>query len=306
MEQKRKVVIVTGGAGAEGMIYKLRRRCGMRKCLGAVVGVAMLFIFIGTSMAVESELPDAMAIVKKMQQVFEPSRPTVRKVVITNTDNKGRTEQLVTGRAWKNFPEGKKMLLVILEPKSVRGKALLVWERTGGKQESSYFAYYPSVKRVRQLRGVVEPYENFMNTQFTYSDLGFVPVDKRYTLLGTEDRNGVRAYKIEEKVAKEQKLYSRIILWVAVDSSLPVERDYYDKSNRLWKTELFKEVTIYDGVPVPRIIEMKDVLNNFKTELKIVMMSQETNISDEIFNPNLLEKASEASVWKLFGSETSK
>ena len=35
---------------------------------------------------------------------------------------------------------------------------------------------------------------------------------------------------------------------------------------------------------------MKDVLQNSRTELKIVMMNQDTNIPDEIFNPEFLEK----------------
>src|SRR5207244_3426527 len=84
-----------------------------------------------------------------------------------------------------------------------------------------------------------------------------------YKLLGTEDRGGSKAYKIQEiPLAPHAKwYYSRIVTWIAVDSSLPIERDFYDPSNTLWKIERFEQASDVDGVSTPfreRIVSSRE------------------------------------------------
>ena len=72
--------------------------------------------------------PDVMTIMKKTKEVFEPMRPSKRKMIIT-VKSKGETVQLVAGQALKKFPDGKRMLMVMLEPADIKGMAYLVCER---------------------------------------------------------------------------------------------------------------------------------------------------------------------------------
>jgi hypothetical protein len=276
----------------------------MRKDGLAIALVVTLLVLSGSSVLAQSQMPDVMTIVTRMKDIIEPSRPTVMRAVVTDTDSMGKTSSRVIGRAWKNFPEGKTTLLVVLAPKEQRGTAFFWREREKSKGETSYLEYVPFLRRVREFKGI-QAYDGFAGSQFTYADLDLVHLDQRYKLLGTEERNGIQTYKIEEKIPGEKLVYSRIVMWVGSDSGVPVERDYYDTTGRLWKIELFKEVIILNDLPVPRIIEMRDVLQNLRTELKITMVSSTVDIPDVWFDPAqaLQQKDWETKLFRLFGSE---
>ena len=203
--------------------------------------------------------PDVMTIMKKTKEAFEPMRPSKRKMIIT-VKSKGETVQLVAGQALKNFPDGKRMLMVMLEPADIKGMAFMVYERKDKPDKPDVmFVYLPALRRVKEIKGLADQYASFFGTDFTFADLGFIKLHKYYRLLGEENHGGVQAYKIEAKVPKEKDYYSKIITWVNADTFLPLQRDYYDPAGELWKTELFEDVSIINGVPTPLRITMKDL-----------------------------------------------
>jgi outer membrane lipoprotein-sorting protein len=238
--------------------------------------------------------PDVMTLMKQMKEVFEPMRPSTRKVVISMND-KGETVQWTAGQARKELPDGKRMVMVMLAPESVRGIAYAVAEPKD--KPSTMWMYLPAIRRVRGLTPV-DTYEHFLGTDFTYADLGFVRLHERYRLLGEETHNGVRAYKIEEAVPQERAYYSRIITWVAADSLLPLQRDYYDVAGKLWKTELFEQVAVIDSVPTPLRIRMTDVQGGTSTEINVSEVRYGVDIPDAVFDPERLPQVVEHALWK--------
>jgi hypothetical protein len=157
--------------------------------------------------------------------------------------------------------------------------------------------YLPAIRRVRKL-GPVEQYDSFLGTDFTYGDLDFIKLHEGYSLLGTEEHAGVRAYKVEEKVPQERAFYSRIITWVATDSLLPLQRNYYALNGELWKTELFEDVSVIDGVPTPLRIKMKDVEDVTSTEFTLSEVDYDADIPDAIFSPKELLNVAAHPLWK--------
>jgi hypothetical protein len=137
--------------------------------------------------------------------------------------------QWVAGEARKQLADGKRTLLVMLEPADVRGNTLLIAEQDG--RVNIMWWYSPALRRVRALVPV-EAYQRFLDTDFTYADLGFVSPQGKYRLLGEEDHKGKRAYTIE-LVPQDPWYYSRIITWVDMHSMLPLQRDFYDRAERL-------------------------------------------------------------------------
>src|SRR5262249_59779587 len=109
----------------------------------------------------------------------------------------------------------------------------------------------------------------FLGTDFTYADLGFVRLHEKYRLLGEEQHAGVQAYKIEEQVPQERAYYSRLLTWVAADSLLPLQRDYYDVAGGLWKTEHFEQVSVIYGGATPLHITLEDVQGKSSTRLNV-------------------------------------
>lgn len=196
----------------------------------AIAALVLLLVGAFAVTPVNAMPPDTITIVEQMKEAFEPSRPSLRKMVITVSSDKGQDKARWTaGVARKHLADGKRNLIVILEPDPMSRNALLLQEH--GNQEDTKWLFSPAIQRVR---GIVpaDAYEHFLRTDFTYSDLGFVSRRGQYRFLGEEEHKGTRAYKIEE-VPKEQWYYSRILTWVAIDSLLPLQRDYYDRAGRL-------------------------------------------------------------------------
>ena len=195
------------------------------------------------------------------------------------------------------------MVVALLAPKSMRGAAYLIEEPRN--KPALLWVYLPALLRLRELLPV-DAYEHFLGTDFTYADLGFVRLHENYKLLGEEEHDGVRAYKVEEQVPKERAYYSRLITWVATDSMLPLERDYYDVDGKLWKRELFDEVSVIDGIPTPLRIRMQDLQAKTSTELDVSEVRYDVDIPDSVFDPEHLPELAEHPLWNAYGSRATK
>ena len=249
-----------------------------------------------------AEPTSGMVCVTKMKDAFEPGRSSLRRVVVSTTDQHGEKVQFIGGQAYKNFPDGKRMVLTMLEPKDIRGLAYLFWER---ENRLDNWVYLPFIRRVREIKGD-QAYDHFLGTEFTVSDIGLIRLPKACELVEVTEYAGVRAYKVEEKVLPGGLYYSRIITWIRTDSFLPLQRDYYDIGGRLWKTAFFKEVTTIDKVPTPLLIEMKDLQSGYVTDFKITNVANDVNIPDEFFDPKQLSKVANSPLWKAYSSQPPK
>jgi hypothetical protein len=246
-------------------------------------------------------LPNAVSVIRQMKEMLEPEGPSLRRIDLTVKNptayTKGdETVEKVAGLAVKNFPDGKRMLLVMLEPDDVKGMAFLIQERKD--QADVMWTYVPAIRRVREIKRI-DQYENLLGTDFTYADLGFIKLHGHYKLLGEEEHNGVRSYKIQEKVPQDLLYYSKIITWVAADSMLPIERDFYDPAGGLMKREVFQDATLVDGVPTALRMVMKDVEQHTSTELNTREVDYDTPLPDKLFDPHELPVVSSHGIWKL-------
>jgi hypothetical protein len=97
----------------------------MRDTMGTLLAVLISIVFTLTS-AIAAP-PDVITIMKQTKEVLEPVRPSARKVIISVDYKEGKMEWTAT-QARKNFPDGKRMLMVMLEPEDIRGLAALYRE----------------------------------------------------------------------------------------------------------------------------------------------------------------------------------
>jgi len=257
-----------------------------------ITGFAIMLVLIA-ALPSFSQSPDAKSLVREMKDVLEPSRTSVRSLDLISTNAQGERVTLSLLQANKKLADGKRML--IRTPSEVGNVVYLFWEREN--RQLPVYEYLTPLRRVKELSGIVASYDSFYTTDFTYADLGFIPVQEGYQVLGEEQYKGVRAYKIEETISKEKPYYSRIITWIAADTKLPLERDYYDIAGELWKRELFTDIAIVDGIPTPMDIVMKDVQHGSMTELKVTSIKNDVKIPDELFMHEYLAKALDAPIW---------
>ena len=250
------------------------------------------FLFLVTN--VSAAPPDVQTIVQQMKTVFEPAQPSTRTVTIAISGINNTEVLWVAHQARAQLPDGKRTLLVIAQPHDLKGNALLVWERPD--QPNTMWWYPPALGRVRQILPV-EVYQRFYDTDLTYADLGYVDRQGKYRLLGEEMHNGVRAYQVE-LVPAQQVLYTRIVTWVAVDTLLPIEREYYDVAGRLWKRMTFDQVKTIEGILTPLHIRMHDVQQNSTTEVRFSDVRYGVQLPDTIFDPLQLPQTVEAQWWQ--------
>ena len=99
--------------------------------------------------------------------------------------------------------------------------------------------YVPAIGRIRKLV-TPEAFTAFLNSDFTFADLGFVDLRAAYTLVGTEDVSGKKAYRVQA-VPKQQWYYTKIVTLVDAGTFMPIERSYYDVAGQLWKTQRWEQ-----------------------------------------------------------------
>ncbi len=273
-----------------------RQRHGTLFLLSRIFLAVVILVGVMTNTAAATP-PDVMTIVDQLQTVFAPVRPSLRQMVITVRNDEGDEQvRWVAGVARKQLSDGPRTLIVLLEPEGLQNNALLIGHRGDG--EATMWLSAPAPQRVCGITPV-DAYERFLRTDFTYSDLGLAPRRSAYRFLGVEQRNGVHAYKLEE-APQDQGYYSRILTWVTTDSLLPLRREYYDRAGQLWKTEVFEQVTVIDGVPTPLQVRMHDRQQGTTTELQVSEIRFDVDLPDALFQPQRLHEAATSPLWQAY------
>lgn len=261
--------------------------------------VMLTLTLVLTATAATAASPDPATIVQQMETALEPARPSTQKLTIFVTDKQGESTQLVAYQARKRVQNENWMLTVLQAPESLKGIAYLDQEREG--QPGLQWIYLPAVRRVREMMPLGAQ-QDFLGTDFTYGDLGFINLrDRTCKFLGTRKHQGAWAYEVQE-IPRQSWYYSRIVTWVAADSSLPLQRDYYAPTNRLWRIERFEELKRIDGVPTPLWISMEDLQAGSSSTIKVSDVRYDADIPDTLFDPNRLAEAAASPVWQSAGS----
>jgi hypothetical protein len=241
--------------------------------------------------------PDVQTLVKRMQTALEPSKPGVRQLTFT-LSQQGETVQVTVGEARKQVAGTWRILLVTLAPAGVQGTAYLV--QHGGPGQDTEWFYLPYVRRVRKLVAP-EAYGAFLNSDFTYADLGFVDTGAVYTFLGEGSQDGVKTYRLQA-VPRENWYYSRWVTTINATTGMPILREIYDTADQLWKRERWEHVTVVDGVSLPSAVSMEDVQAKSRTDIRLAGADYDAKVADSLFDPDQLPAAAAAPVWAAVGN----
>lgn len=187
-----------------------------------------------------------------------------------------------------------KYQMVFQDPTDIRGTTLLTWQRKDGADDQ--WLYLPALgqKLQRIAKGGGKGY--FMGTDFTYEDLAPESLEENdYTLLREEDLSGSPCYVIEtrpadEKLAKESG-YSKKILWVRKDILLTMKIEFYNKRDKLVKTQTQLEVEKVQGEAYrAKKVVMDHHQNEHKTMIMVAKRELEPKLSEAIFTERAVLK----------------
>jgi hypothetical protein len=237
--------------------------------------------------------PDAATIVSSMKKALEPAQSSLRKSTLTVTQQ-GSTSKVTLGEARGKRGESNRILTVVLAPPDLRGMAYLVQEGPASSN-NAVSVWLPAIGRVRTLVSP-EAYSAFLNSDFTYADLGFTSLLSTYTIDAEDTVAGARVFRIQA-VPPERWYYTRIVTTVAADTSLPIERKFYDPANELWKVERFEGVSTINGVPTAITTSMDDVQAKSNSTITVTDLQYGATIPDALLEPSGLPQAASSPIW---------
>ena len=242
---------------------------------------------------VAAQTPDVSTILQKTKSALEPSRSSTSKLAIHVKTSSGEVATWGADQARGTQGGENWILLVLVTPPDVKGLAMLAREKPG--EDAVAWDYIPLIRRVREL-SPGQTYEPFMGTEFTYADLTFYDIRGKYKVAGEEEHGGGKTYRIEGLPSNDY-YDSKIVTWINTTTFLPVERDYYDKANRLWKVELFQNVKDVQGVPTVTQFMMEDKQANTSTSIDVSQVQYDTKLPSNLFEPEKLATVADNLLW---------
>lgn len=260
-----------------------------RATRATVLAVALVF----PSLPASAADPSASEIVKKMKAALEPPKASIRDMTLT-LNQEGESSSFKMIQARKILSDGPRSLTVLTRPDAARGLGYLVQERAG-KKDNVEFLYVPLVRRVRRLVPA-ENYNSFLDSDFTYGDMGFLPMDSTDRLIGSDPVDGKDAWKVESVPGStvKQWYYSRYFTWIDKTTLLPIRRQFFSPAGEVFKTMTFESVTNVDGVPTPLKITMNNPAAKSSSVLEVTSVTYDAKLDDSLFTPAALSKAADA------------
>ncbi|MDO5537858.1 MAG: outer membrane lipoprotein-sorting protein [Desulfovibrionaceae bacterium] len=213
----------------------------------------------------------------------------VQVCTMTLTNQRGATRVRRLEMRSKDYGEDQKSIMIFREPADIQNTMFLSFSYEEAGRDDDRWLYMPAMKNVRRISGSSKN-EYFMGTDFTYDDLGKRSVDKdTHELLGEEDLDGRRCWKLESKPVDPDDGYVRRVSWVDQEAHVTVRTDYYDRDG-LQKTLRVLDLQKRGGIWTTMHSEMNNVSRNHRTELKVESIEYDTGLSDSLFRVATLQR----------------
>ena len=200
----------------------------------------------------------------------------------------GKRTRTLTEYSKKADPEAYKVLVVFKSPPDLKNVGFLIHAHTFAERD--LWAYFPEYKRIRRIPASSQD-DSFFGSDFSYDDFGGPPNldDYKFSIL-KEDVVGDKPCYVVEVTPKIHRKYTRYIAWVAKDLWIHLKIDYY-QGKELYRTGVFTDIRIIDGIPTPFRLDMENKKTNHRTELTVESIQYHTHFSDDLFSQQSLERA---------------
>ncbi len=285
---------VTAHCEDAGNVWKLLYRFIIQ--ITARLGGSKFFIFITLYFVLCTPYSLSPAYALSGREIYEKvhevrSRALDRKTEATMVlfdKGGGKRTRTLTEYSKKADPEAYKVLVVFNAPPDLRNVGFLIHAHTFADRD--LWAYFPEYKRVRRIATSSQD-DSFFGSDFSYDDFGGPPNLDDYTFsIRKEDVIDGRPAYVVEVTPKSRRKYTRYIAWVAKDLWIHLKIDYY-QDDVLYRTGVFTDIRIIDGIPTPFKLDMENRKTGHRTELTIQSIRYHTRFPDDLFSQRSLERA---------------
>lgn len=248
--------------------------------------IPAIIVFFISGTLIGQELTGEQIINKVNDLMNQETIYSKSNMTIVTTSGATRTFEY---ESWsKNF--GEKNLIRYLAPSRVKGQATLMLNHA-----DDIWIFFPRTQRVRKLATHAKK-QKMEGSDFSYEDMGsgdaFIK-DFTAKRLKDEKMEGYACYKLELIRNKDSDLsYSRLIMWVIKENSVPIVIDYYDEkdSDLLLKRLVQSDIKVVDGISTPMKIVMYNKQDNTQTSMSMIEVKYNIPLKDEMFTERGLKK----------------
>ena len=191
--------------------------------------------------------------------------------------------------------EGDKGIIVFLEPRDVRGTALLTHTKIEPEDDSQWI-FLPAVKRVKRISSSNRT-GKFVSSEFSYEDLGSEEVadnDHVWIEDGPCPTDASLTCATVESMPKNKKSgYSKRISYTDLEAYRLQRVEFFNRRGDLEKILTFSDYRQYEGqFWRAHDMNMENIQTGKSTRLTWGAYSFNTGVTDRAFTPQALEKAS--------------
>lgn len=236
---------------------------------------------------------------KSLQRIETEYGEELMLLVDVKSNTKEKREVRRYAKETKN--DFNRYLVVFMAPADIKGTALLTHEH---ENEDDQWIYMPASKKMQRIAAASKR-SYFMGTDFTYEDLEPEDIDKfTYTIVGMETLDHVtpprECYKIESRPGNSSGKssgnfssgnfssgYSKRLIWVDKTDFMTLKVEFFDKRNRLIKTQKsFEWENITGTVYRPK----KTIMNNHRKKHKTLALVKTRKINEPIADQVFTER----------------
>jgi outer membrane lipoprotein-sorting protein len=225
---------------------------------------------------------DAKSIVKKMDDNLQGnSNSSVMKMDIIRP----KYTRSIEFKNWSLTHDY--FMTIVTAPAKEKGQVFM-------KYKTEMWSFTPSINRIIKLPPSMMS-QGWMGSDYSNDDLvkqSSIVNDYTHTLLGEENIDGSLCYKIEMiPNANSNVVWGKILIWIEKENFLNLKSEYYDEEFFIVRTELGKDVKVFDGKKLPSIIEIIPAEEpDNKTVISIISMDFDIEIEESFFSQQNMKK----------------
>jgi len=252
-----------------------------------IIGFPVWFAIMSMAAEITAQDMSGKQIIQEVNDQFNPQTSYAKsKMTIITTSGDKRT---LVSESWRKGA-GEKTLVRYLEPKRVKGQAVLMLNSA-----DDIWAYFPRTGRVRKLASHAKK-QKMQGSDFSYEDMGggdaFID---EYSAKRLEDEKVDKqaCFKVELiRNPDSDQTYSRLVLWIVKENFVPIVIDYYSENDpTLNEKQLVQsDIRVIDDLPTAFKVVMYNKMDNTQTEVNVLDAKYNLDLDDNMFTERSLKK----------------
>ena len=231
---------------------------------------------------------DAESIVRASRNRIKADTVSTRSRMVIQAKDGSTTERLIDNYS-KDGPNGARSVIVFQQPASVAGSRFLTMENKNAPDDR--WIFMPNLGRVRRIASS-EGSGSFMGTDFSFDDISSTSRNAdldTHTLL-REENLGITACYVIQSVPKDSAYqYSKMVQWIAKDTSIIMKIELYDKKNTLIKTVEMSGIKTIQDRPTVTVTKMTTLAAGTSTTITNEIVKYNDPIPEGVFTTAYLE-----------------